>query len=354
MLDKKFWKNKRVLLTGHTGFKGSWTSIMLHKLGAKLHGISLEPITNPNLFEIANIQDLFQISLTGDVNCKRDIDHLISEVNPDIVLHMAAQPLVKYSYENPIETFATNIMGTVNLLESCKRNKSVKSIVIITSDKCYENLETGQKYNENDKLGGLDPYSSSKACAEIVTNSYAKSYFMDLNVGIGSARAGNVIGGGDWSKDRLVPDIFKSIEKDEAVILRNPNSTRPWQHVIEPIYGYLLLAERLYFEPKKYTGAWNFGPYKESSLKVIDIVSKIQENWDSEIELIIENSQTLHEASNLDLDVTKSVNKLEWLPRWNIHETISNITSWYKSYKKNKDPFEICSLQIDKYFGGKI
>ena len=354
MLDKKFWKNKRVLLTGHTGFKGSWTSIMLHKLGAKLHGISLEPITNPNLFEIANIQDLFQISLTGDVNCKRDIDHLISEVNPDIVLHMAAQPLVKYSYENPIETFATNIMGTVNLLESCKRNESVKSIVIITSDKCYENLETGQKYNENDKLGGLDPYSSSKACAEIVTNSYAKSYFTDLNVGIGSARAGNVIGGGDWSKDRLVPDIFKSIEKDEAVILRNPNSTRPWQHVIEPIYGYLLLAERLYFEPKKYTGAWNFGPYKESSLKVIDIVSKIQENWDSEIELIIENSQTLHEANNLDLDVTKSVNKLEWLPRWNIHETISNITSWYKSYKKNKDPFEICSLQIDKYFGGKI
>ena len=267
---------------------------------------------------------------------------------------MAAQPLVKYSYENPIETFSTNIMGTVNLLESCKRNKSVKSIVIITSDKCYENLETGQKYNENDKLGGLDPYSSSKACAEIVTNSYAKSYFVDLNVGIGSARAGNVIGGGDWSKDRLVPDIFKSIEKDEAVILRNPNSTRPWQHVIEPIYGYLLLAEKLYFEPKKYTGAWNFGPHKESSLKVIDIVSKIQENWDSEIKLIIENSQTLHEANNLDLDVTKSVNKLEWLPRWDIHETISNITSWYKSYKKNKDPFEICSLQIDKYFGGKI
>lgn len=349
MIDKQFWKDKKVLITGHTGFKGSWLSIWLHQLGANVRGYALEPNTEPSLFKLAKIDQLVQ-STIGDI---RDLDKLkkvFLEFQPEIVIHMAAQPLVRESYENPVDTYSINVMGTVNVLESIRYCKSVKAVVNVTTDKVYENKEWTWGYRENDQLGGYDPYSNSKACSELITSSYINSFFnannyIEHGVAIASARAGNVIGGGDWSKDRLIPDIFKAIDNNLEVIIRNPQAVRPWQHVLEPLAGYLILLENLYKEGTIYNGAWNFGPQLTSFKSVARMLEKLKSEIDFEYsyEKIPDN---YHETQILKLDITKSLNNLNWTPRFDLEKTMDLIMEWYKMYWGNEDVLKICLKQL--------
>ena len=266
-MNPKFWVDKRVLVTGHTGFKGSWLSLWLQTLGANLMGLALEPPTTPNMFELANIGEGMK-SYVADIRDFNAVEKVVSEARPEIVIHMAAQPLVRYSYQNPIETYATNVMGTVHLLEALQKQAGTKTVVNVTSDKCYENKEWVWGYREDEPMGGFDPYSNSKGCAELVTSAYRRSFFQDKGIGLASARAGNVIGGGDWAQDRLIPDILKSFQAHEPVFIRSPDATRPWQHVLEPLSGYLALAEALWNDPVQFAQAWNFGPKEEDAKPV--------------------------------------------------------------------------------------
>lgn len=345
IMNTQFWAKKRVFITGHTGFKGSWLSLWLQELGAELCGYALSPATDPSLYELANVASGMQ-SVIGDI---RDLEHLsasIREFQPDILFHMAAQPLVRYSYENPIETFSTNVMGTVNVLEAARYCDSIKAVINITTDKCYENKEWVWGYRENDPLGGYDPYSSSKACAELVASAYRQSFSQT----VASVRAGNVIGGGDWAKDRLVPDIIRALIQKQNVLLRNPNSIRPWQHVLEPLRGYLLLAEKLCENPK-FAEGWNFGPYEQDIQPVSIITDKICKLWGSGASWIKENQQHVHEAQNLKLDISKARSQLGWSPRLNLENTLQYLVSWYKAFAEKQNMRNITLLQIQNYMG---
>lgn len=349
-MNPLFWKNRRVLITGHTGFKGAWLSLWLQELGADLCGIALPPNTNPNLFSLANVANNMQ-SHIADVRDFEKTKKIIRDFKPEIIIHMAAQPLVRYSYQNPIETYATNVMGTVHVLEAAKTCETVKAIVNVTTDKCYENKEWMWGYRENEAMGGYDPYSNSKACSELVTSAYRNSFYQKLNIGLASARAGNVIGGGDWSQDRLIADIMKSIVAQKPVIIRSPNAIRPWQHVLEPLSGYLLLAEKLFHDAEKYSEGWNFGPHAHEAVTVENIVKKIFSNWtDKNAGYVIEpDIDNLHEAHFLKLDITKATTELNWKPKLNIDTTIKWISSWYQAWMKKESMREFTVNQI-KYF----
>ncbi len=353
-MNQTFWRGKRVFLTGHTGFKGSWLSLWLQSLGAEVTGYALNPSTNPNLFEVAKVADGMQ-SIIGDI---RDLDSLqkaMRVAHPEVVIHMAAQPLVRYSYTNPVETYATNVMGSVHLLESVRKTKSVKVVVNVTSDKCYENREWVWGYRENEAMGGYDPYSNSKGCAELVTAAYRSSffnpeYYKEHGVAVASARAGNVIGGGDWAEDRLIPDFVRAIVSGETVLIRSPHSIRPWQHVLEPLSGYLLLAERLYTQGSQFAEAWNFGPSDSDSKSVEWIVNQLINNWGGDVRFKVDPSAAnLHEAHFLKLDSSKAMMSLGWRVRWDSTETIRRICAWNKAHLHGQD-MKIYSLsEINQY-----
>lgn len=348
-----FWQGKRVLVTGHTGFKGSWLTLWLQSKGAHVIGYALTPSTEPSLFEIANVANNIT-SVLGDV---RDLAHLCSTFTkhePQIVFHMAAQALVKRSYFDPVETYSTNVMGTVNLLEAIRATKSVKSVVNITSDKCYENREWVWGYRENEAMGGYDPYSNSKGCAELVTSAYRNSYFnpekyQEHGVGLGSARAGNVIGGGDWAKDRLIPDMMRAIANNQPVKIRNPHSIRPWQHVLEPLSGYLILAEKLFENGQEYAEGWNFGPDDNDAKPVQWILDNLIKSWGDGANWVLDGSEHPHEAHYLKLDCSKAKSRLNWQPKWTLAESINNICTWHKAYISGENMHTVCLQQIEQY-----
>lgn len=343
---KGFWGGKKILVTGHTGFKGSWLSLWLHSLGAQVVGYSLEPPTKPNIFETINFnKDI--ISIIGDVRDRKKLTNVIEDYSPEIVFHLAAQPIVRESYVNPIETLEINIIGTANLLNIIKDSKSVKVVVNVTSDKCYENKETYQGYKETDPMGGYDPYSCSKGCSELITSSFRRSFLNERGIQLASARAGNVIGGGDWAEDRLVPDIIKSLSKNIAPIIRNPYAVRPWQHVLEPLNGYMMLAEKLYNDKEKYAEAWNFGPDDENIITVADLINRLKEEWgakDKTYKLDVANNP--HEAQILKLDCKKAKLKLGWHPTLSIEDTIAWTVHWYKEYYNNLNMKQFTLKQI--------
>jgi CDP-glucose 4,6-dehydratase len=347
-IDKDFWKDKVIFITGHTGFKGGWLSIWLKKLGADVHGYSLAPPTLPSLYKEAKIEEYIDSSIIGNI-C--EYDNLYSEiqkVNPQIVIHMAAQPLVRESYVSPINTYATNVMGTVNILEAVRNTPSVKAMVNITTDKCYKNKDWVWPYRENDELGGHDPYSSSKACAELVASSYSDSFFLGGGVYSASVRAGNVIGGGDWANDRLIPDAIRALYSDKELSIRSPVAIRPWQHVLEPLQGYILLAERLYNDKDMFVGAWNFGPSDSSNKSVEWIVNYISMRY-PEFRLNIDTGQQLHEANILKLDSSKSKNTLKWHSKLNLSLALDWTLDWYDANNKDENMLDFCLEQIDKY-----
>ena len=347
IIDKDFWKGKRVFLTGHTGFKGSWLSLWLSSMGAKVKGYSLEPPTSPSLFNEAKISE----KIHSDIGDIRDFDKLnesMSSFNPDILFHMAAQPLVRYSYDNPIETYEINVIGTAKVLEASRNCLNLKAIVNITTDKCYENTNYDKSYKEEDRMGGHDPYSSSKGCAELVTSSYRRSFIEEKGVGLASVRAGNVIGGGDWADDRLIPDILKSFEIGEKVLIRNPLATRPWQHVLEPLSGYLVLAQKLFIDPLNFSQGWNFGPNEEDVKPVKWIVDKMACSWpQSSWEL--ETDIQPHEADFLRLDISKAKLNLHWSPTWSLEITLEKIIMWHRAWLNNENIQKLSIDEINKY-----
>lgn len=353
MIEEIFWKDKKVFITGHTGFKGSWLCLWLHHLGAKITGYALQPPTNPNLYEICDINELVY-SKIADIRDSETLSETIILNNPDIVIHMAAQSLVRESYKNPAETYSTNVMGTVNLFDAVRKSKTVKAVINVTTDKCYENREWHWGYRENEPLGGYDPYSNSKACSELVTSAYRSSFFNQKDyaahgVAVASARAGNVIGGGDWAADRLVPDCIRALLKGEKIIIRNPDAVRPWQHVLEPLSGYLLLAQKLYEDGFRYAHAWNFGPEDHNAKPVEWLVKRLCAKWSGNASYIIDNAMHPHEANCLKLDCSKAKTDLDWHPRWNLEKTIDSIIEWSKAYKEGKNMRDACFKQIEKY-----
>lgn len=351
-----FWNKKQVFMTGHTGFKGAWLTFWLQKMGANITGYSLPPPTQPNLFETLNLSSEMR-DIQGDVRDFENLKQSIASQGPEIIFHMAAQPLVRRSYNHTLETYSTNVMGTVHLLEAIRSSKTVKAVVIVTSDKCYENREWEWGYRENEAMGGYDPYSSSKGCAELVTAAFRKSFFnpehyQDHGIAVASARAGNVIGGGDWSEDRLVPDIIKNLVNNSSPLIRNPQAIRPWQHVLEPLSGYLLLAQKLYEEGPFFSDAWNFGPNDEDAKPVEWIVSRLTQSWDKSFSWKKDDTTSPHEAHYLKLDNSKAKAKLNWHPRWNIEKAVHNTLSWYKNYYNKQDMTDFTLSQIHDYIQG--
>lgn len=344
-----FWKDKKVFVTGHTGFKGSWLSIWLESMGAHVTGYALEPSTQPSLFETAKISQKIN-SIIGDVRDLSALQKSMNEAQPEIVIHMAAQALVRYSYANPVETYATNVMGTVHLFEAVRSTPSVKAVVNVTSDKCYENFEWGRGYHEEDKMGGHDPYSNSKGCSELVTSAYRNSFFKLQNVSIASGRAGNVIGGGDWAEDRLIPDIVRAFLKGEKAKIRNPKAIRPWQHVLVPLSGYLVLAQKLYEKGHAFSEAFNFGPDEGDAKEVEWIVKKMTQAWGSSAQYEIEqNKNAPHEAHYLKLNCAKAYEKLGWKSQVNLETAISSIVEWNLLCQKNPNAtYEVTLGQIKK------
>ena len=347
MISSEFWKGKKVFLTGHTGFKGSWTVMWLNSLGAVVKGYALSPPKNPNLFNVARLSELCE----SEINDVRNYSALLNSIltfSPDIILHMAAQPLVRESYSTPLETYEINVMGTANLLNAVRQCTSTRAVVNVTTDKCYENKEQNLGCKENEPMGGRDPYSSSKGCAELVTAAFRDSYLLPSGVGVATARAGNVIGGGDWAEDRLIPDTLKAFESGESVLVRNPLATRPWQHVLEPISGYLMLAERLFLEPSEFSSGWNFGPYDEDVKSVgwiIDNMTKIlgAPSW------ILDQSSNPYEAASLKLDISKAKTSLNWTPTWDLSKALDNVIKWHKLWINNNDMRQISTNELISY-----
>lgn len=348
MLTQNFWKNKKIFITGHTGFKGAWLTLILNRLGAKTLGYSLEAPTSPSLFALCNISKTTQ-SIIADIRDLNNLEQVMLSFEPEIVLHLAAQALVRRSYKDPLETYTTNIIGTANLFETIRKTQSVKAVVNVTSDKCYENMEWDRPYTEEDRFGGFDPYSSSKACSEIITASYRNSFFSNTKVALASARAGNVIGGGDFSEDRLLPDFFRAIQKDKALIIRNPNATRPWQHVFEPLYGYLLLAKNLFEKNSTFTEGWNFGPLNDDAKPVSFIADYICKKWGNNSSYIISNNKEPHEAKLLKLDATKARTRLNWKNHLNIQAALDLTIDWWKAYFNKEDILKVSLNQINEY-----
>jgi CDP-glucose 4,6-dehydratase len=355
MVTPEFWKGKSVLVTGHTGFKGGWLSLWLQKMGASVTGYALNPGEPPGLFEAARIGQGMR-SVIADVRDAARVEAAFSESRPQIVFHLAAQPLVRYSYAQPLVTYSTNVMGTAHVLEAARKTAGVKVVVNVTSDKCYENREWVWGYRETDPMGGYDPYSSSKGCAELVTAAYRSSFFNPADYGrhgvaVASARAGNVIGGGDWSEDRLVPDFIRAIYSGEPLFVRNPSAIRPWQHVLEPVSGYLLLAEKLWHDGPRYSEAWNFGPGDESAETVETVVTALARLWGNESKWRSGGSASQHhEAQYLKLDCSKARVMLGWAPHWNLETTLASTVDWYRMHKAGKEDMRSFSLrQIDTY-----
>ena len=347
MINQVFWRGKRVFLTGHTGFKGGWLSLWMSSLGAEVKGYALNPPTTPSLFNEAKIDSIID-SQIGDIRDQNALHDSMVVFNPDILIHMAAQPLVRYSYNAPIETYEVNVIGTAKVLEVARSCSNLKAIVNITTDKCYENDGRSQSYKEDDTMGGYDPYSSSKGCADLVTSAYRRSFLQDQGVGLASVRAGNAIGGGDWASDRLIPDILRSFEKNEHVVIRNPKATRPWQHVLEPLSGYLILAEKLYKDQNRYAEGWNFGP-NEKDIKPVDwILDKMISKWPDSNWKLDRNSNP-HEAGFLKLDISKAKSRLGWSPIWKLEHTLDKIISWQRSWLNEEDMQIVCLAEINEY-----
>ncbi|EDZ64838.1 CDP-glucose 4,6-dehydratase [beta proteobacterium KB13] len=346
-----FWKNKRVLVTGNTGFKGSWIVIWLSHLGADIRGYSLQAPTNPSLFDVSGIGDHVETTF-GDIRDKYTLKKSVQEFDPEIIFHLAAQPLVRASYQDPVVTFETNLMGTINLFEVARSLKNLKVLVNITSDKCYQNNETNLPFKESDPMGGFDPYSASKGCAELITNAYRSSFFggKDCDVALSSARSGNVIGGGDWSEDRIIPDFFRALETSKSLLIRNPESTRPWQHVLEPLSGYLLLAEKMFTNSKKFSQAWNFGPNENEAHTVKWLIDELAKKWnDIKIDYLHNETEILHEAKFLRLSIDKSYSKLKWSPKWNTLKAIDMINEFYTAYFEKQNILDLVIGQIKSY-----
>ena len=343
-MEAGFWRGRRVFLTGHTGFKGGWLSLWLQRLGAEVTGYALPPSKSPSLFAEADVAT-GMTSVIGDIRELSALKRAVAESAPEIVFHLAAQPLVRASYADPIETYSTNVLGTVNLFEAVRSQGSVRAIVNVTSDKAYENREWAQGYRETDPMGGHDPYSSSKGCAELVTAAYRRSFGLSL----ASARAGNVIGGGDWSPDRLVPDVLAALAAGRPVEIRHPAATRPWQHVLEPLRGYLTLAERLLFDPKRFAEAWNFGPDEASCQPVSAVVGECLRVWGAEASWGAQAGDHPHEASYLKLDSSKARTALGWAPKLSLPEAISLTVDWHRRWLAGSDMRSFTLLQIEQH-----
>lgn len=350
-VDSKFWNGKKVFITGHTGFKGAWATIWLHRLGAKVFGYSLPSPTSPSLYESAKISDLLSGEKLDNICNNESLLKSMIEFQPEIVLHMAAQPLVRYSYDYPVETYMTNVMGTVFVLESVRKIESIKAALVITTDKCYENFEIQDGYSEEDRMGGYDPYSSSKGCAELVVAAWRRSFFGVNGKSIATARAGNVIGGGDWALDRLVPDFIRHFSENRRVSIRSPNAIRPWQHVLEPLSGYFKLLEKLYLEGTPFAESWNFGPLEKDARDVKFIAERLVSIWGDGASWDLDKQQHQpHEAKYLKLSITKAIKKLGWQPTLDIDEALNMTCQWYKKFYLNKDDsYQLCIEQITSF-----
>jgi len=352
-MNASFWRGKRVFVTGHTGFKGGWLCLWLQNMGAEVSGYALAPPTSPSLFEVARVADGMNSEI-GDIRDHERLSAAIARHQPEIILHLAAQPLVRRSYKDPVETYSTNVMGTVHLLEAVRHTPGVRAVVNVTSDKCYDNREWVWGYRETDPMGGYDPYSNSKGCAELVTSAYRDSFFNPKayekhGVAIATGRAGNVIGGGDWAEDRLIPDIMRSIVAGVPVSIRSPGAIRPWQHVLEPLSGYLMLAEKLYTEGPAHAGAWNFGPEDTDTRPVQWIVEHLTSRWGDGASWQLDGAVQPHEANYLKLDCSKAKSLLGWRPRWNLAQAIEHIIDWQKGVSHGNDMRALTLTQINAY-----
>ena len=355
MNNLEFYKDKKVLVTGHTGFKGSWLSVMLQMAGAKVIGYALPPSTEENLFSLSRIEDDI-ISIEGDV---RNLEHLKSVFDtyqPEIVFHLAAQPLVRLSYDIPVETYEANVMGTIHIMEAIRVTKSVKVGVMITTDKCYDNCETLEGYVETDPFGGYDPYSSSKGACEVAIQSWRRSFFNPADYGkkhtvsLASVRAGNVIGGGDWAKDRIIPDCIRALEAGKVIDIRSPKAVRPWEHVLEPLSGYMLLAQLMWDNPTEYCEGWNFGPEAEGVSTVWEVASEVIKNYGSGELKDSSDPNAVHEANLLMLNISKAKSRLGWYPRMNMQQCMELVVDWYKRYQ-TEDVYALCVEEINKFIG---
>lgn len=343
-----FYKNRRVLITGHTGFKGSWLAIWLNEMGAKVFGLAMPPVTEPNNFKLTKLGSKINSKFV-DIRNHRKLESYLKQIKPEIIFHLAAQSLVRRSYTESKLTYETNLLGIVNLLEIVKVMPQVKTILVVTSDKAYENFETTKGYKESDRLGGKDPYSASKAAAEIIVSSYYRSFFAERGIGLATARAGNVIGGGDWSEDRIIPDCVRSISSNKPLKIRFPDSVRPWQYVLEPLSGYLWLVYNLHNNPDKFSCPYNFGPSNNSCYSVIEIVRRFFLEFGKTPQIILERKPDSYEAGMLRLNISKAKNELRWHPVWNFSKSVKEAALWYKQALDNKDAYELCFKQINRY-----
>ncbi len=348
VVNSNFWRDKRVLLTGHTGFKGSWVSLWLQSMNAEVRGLALEPPSMPNLFVEAKVESGMDSQIC-DIRNYEAVYRVVSEFKPEIVIHMAAQALVLYSYKNPVETYTTNVMGTVNILEAIRQVGTARVVINVTTDKCYENKEWVWGYREDEPMGGFDPYSSSKGCSELITSAFRHSYYKSLGIALASARAGNVIGGGDWGMNRLIPDVLRAVQENQCVTVRNPDAIRPWQHVLEPLSGYLILAEKMWFEPIAYSEGWNFGPRDEDSRSVNWVVEFLCKAWGGKVSWQHDVTLHHHEARYLKLDTSKARKKIPWTQTWTLVEALSKIVQWHKSWLQGEDARKLCLNQINDY-----
>ncbi|MCW7755342.1 CDP-glucose 4,6-dehydratase [Desulfobotulus sp. H1] len=347
-ITKSFWSGRRVFLTGHTGFKGGWLAIWLASMGAKVYGYALRPPIEPAFFNIAGVSSFLVANNLEDIRDSKSLHRAMAEAAPEVVFHMAAQPLVRQSYTAPFETCEVNIMGTVHLMEAARNINSVKVLVNITTDKCYENQEWFWPYRENEPLGGRDPYSASKACSEILTSAWRSSFLKDAGVWTATARAGNVIGGGDWAEDRLIPDILRAVETGKTLMIRSPAAVRPWQHVLEPLSGYLMLAEKLYSQKSSFEGAWNFGPSCDDAVTVQSIVEQICRRFPL-LRWGHDPQKNVPESTSLRLDSSLARAKLGWHPRWKLPEALDQTLIWYEGWKEGRDMFRVSMDQISAY-----
>lgn len=344
----EFWQGKKVFVTGHTGFKGSWLVLWLKSMGAEIYGYSLASPTTPSLFDVANVADCLTANTIADIQDASSLEKAMMTAKPEIVLHLAAQSLVRLSYAEPVLTYATNVMGTVNLFEAIRKTSSVRAVVNVTTDKCYENKEWVWPYREDEAMGGYDPYSSSKGCSELITSAYRRSFLAERRTAVASARAGNVIGGGDWAQDRLIPDFLRAIDQGQTLNIRSPNAIRPWQHVLEPLSGYLLLAENLYLHGERFAEAWNFGPSEDDAKPVAWIVDRLTTNFTS-ADWNIDNKPQLHEANYLKLDSSKARTQLSWKPKWRLETALEKIISWNQHWRNGGDMHAFSLAQIAEY-----
>ena len=349
----KTWQGRRVFLTGHTGFKGSWLALWLSRLGAQIRGYSLDPCTEPNLYDLASVGRVVE-DVRGDVRDYARLEASMTEFGPEVVLHLAAQPIVRRSYADPVGTYGTNVMGTVHLMEAIRKTPSVRAVVCVTTDKCYQNQAWIWPYRETDPLGGYDPYASSKACAEIVSAAYRSSFFPserlhEHHVALATARAGNVIGGGDWSEDRLIPDLVRGFSSGQPVLIRRPNAIRPWQHVLDPLHGYLMLAEKLLAQPARFASCYNFGPGDEDIWPVERIATKLVHMWGNGASWVRDPVASVHEDHILRLDASKARAELDWQPKLKIETALEWTTAWYQAWKLGENMAEFTRKQIEEY-----